>query len=372
VAVYAPRAPLAPGRIVCSGYAESTSPIAADAARLAQEVGNPVMVGRQTGDGDLFEWSRQGVCLEIIDPNRPAFPVVAAVPHVWVRPRQTVYDLEPDDAQLGRWAEEGKVLATLIWHSGEVAHNEAMLNLVELASWSGVKMGIGVHAQRYETCPQLWELIAVPREKGGVMGLIEPVLHSGGLGVLAECNCPPEALGRHCRQALERIGRLAGPAGTPRGYYAFMDSDLPTLTAVNPRLYDAVEAAGLEYVISSALPGRNRIVHQTPRCVVVNQSCRVIHGASPFVRLSTSDDLNTSGHTHPGWLIGTLDAPVVAFAPYIWRHGWKLMEIIERLTRWPQYVNVTPRTVSRYARLLVDRGLVPAGGETPASKDRTQ
>jgi hypothetical protein len=297
--------------------------------------------------------------MDIRDPSRPPFPIVAAVTHEWDSAAEAWPDTEPDDAQLARWADEGKVLATLIWHSGEVAHNEAMLNLVELASRTGVKMGVGVHAQRYETCPQLWELIDVPRERGGVKGLIEPVLHSGGLGVLAECNCPLEMLKRHCQQAMNRIRWIAGDAGAPRGYYAFMDSDLATLSTVRPALYEAIESAGLEYVISSAFPGRNRIVHRTPRCVVVNQSCRVVHGASPFVRITTADDLNTSGHTHPGWLIGTLDAPVVAFAPYIWRHGWKLMEIIDRLTGSDQYINVLPRTVARYARLLAERGQVP-------------
>ncbi len=369
VAVFAPRAPLPPEQVHVSAYTEAHSPIARAAGQIASEIGNRVLVGRQTADGELFEWSKQGVCIQIVDPNRPAFPSVAAVHHAWAPSDRTLFDLEPDDAQLRQWMDEGKVLATLIWHSGEVAHNEAMLNLIELAGRTGVKMGIGVHAQRYESCPQLWELINVPRERGGARGLIEPVLHSGGLGVLAECNCPPHALAAHCQEALSRIEKITGRAGRPLGYYAFMDSDLATLTRIDPAIYQAIELAGLEYVISSAMPGRNRIVHRTSGCVVINQSCRVVHGASPFVRITTADDLNTSGHTQPGWLIGTLDAPVVAFMPYIWRHGWKLMQIIERLTRSPQFVNVTPRTIARYARMLADRGIVPIASPNPAPKD---
>lgn len=368
VAVFAPRVPLPPDQVHVSAYTEAHSSIAQAAGQIACEIGNRVLVGRQTGDGDLFEWSKRGVCIQIVDPNRPAFPSVTAAQHPWTATDRTLFDLEPDDAQLRQWMDEGKVLATLIWHSGEVAHNEAILNLIELAARSGVKMGIGVHAQRYESCPQLWELINVQRDKGGAQGLIEPVLHSGGLGVLAECNCPPDALAGHCREALSRIEKIAGRAGRPLGYYAFMDSDLATLTRIDPAIFHAIESAGLEYVISSAMPGRNRIVHRAPGCIVINQSCRVVHGASPFVRITTADDLNTSGHTQPGWLIGTLDAPVVAYMPYIWRHGWKLMQIIERLTRSPQYINVTPRTIARYARMLADRGIVPIASPNPAPR----
>ncbi len=119
---------------------------------------------------------------------------------------KTLFDEEPDDATLEKYAEEGKVLGTLMWHSGEMAHNEAMINLFEVVQFSGIKMGMGVHAARYETAPQLWELINIPRSKGGVKGYIEPVLHSGGMGVLAEINCPPDELKKHCTEALSASG----------------------------------------------------------------------------------------------------------------------------------------------------------------------
>lgn len=359
VAVYAPAAELPAGRVRTSHYAEAASPIADEVAALARTIGNPVITGRQTGDGDLFAWSRQGVCIQIIDPNRPAFPIVEVVSHPWAKPAPpSAADAEPDDAQLARWADEGKIAATLLWHSGEVAHNEAMLALIELAGWTGLKMGVGVHAQRYETCPQLWELLAVPRASGGARGLVEPLLHSGGLGVLAECHCPPAALARHCREAMRRIRAIAGDAA-PRGYYAFMDSDLATLSRRRPGIYRAVEDAGLEYFVSSFQPGRNRIVHRSPRLIALNQSCRVVHAASPFVRITTREDLDTASRTSPGWLVATLDSPVIAFTPYLWRHGSRFMAIFYELTTNPHLVNVTPRTVARYARLLAGRGLVP-------------
>jgi len=357
IAVYSPQAAIKPRETRASCYAESVSPCADFAAELAIELGNPVIHGRQTGDGDIFAWSKHGVGIQIVDPNRPAFPVVSEVPHRWTAPGST--DAEVSDSQLAAWADEGRVLSTLIVHSGEVAHNEAMLALVEMVGWNHLKMGIGVHAQRYETCPQLWELIAVGVDRGGAAGLVEPLLHSGGQGVLAEWECPPRMLATHCHRALKRIEAIAGRSNLPKGYYAFMDSNFDRLDRIKPALFSAIASEGMEYIISSALPGRNRVLWENAGCLAINQTPRVVYGSSPFVRAATADDIeNTTGAAGAGWLVATLDAPVVAFAPYIWREGNKIMEMAEELRRHGR-INVLPSTISRYARLLRKRGIIP-------------
>jgi len=359
IAVWAPVQRIADRDVEVSAYTEQTSPVADAAAELAEQVANRVLVGRQTGDGDIFAWSKRGVCIQIIDPNRPAFPAVAEAPHRWAADDDGTAD-EPTDEQLRQWIKDRRLLASLMWHSGEVAHNEAMLALFDLACWTGVKMGVAVHAQRYETCPQLWELLATPRHAGGVAGLIEPVLHAGGLGVLAECHCPADVLREHCTTALDRICTIAGDAGTPAGYYAFMDVDRRTLRHIRPQLYNAIEQAGLRYVVSSAEPGRNRAVHCTDGCIVINQSPRVVCPASPFVRMTTMEDvIYNTPQLRPGWFIGTLDAPVIAFNPYIWRDGGRFMRLIDWLTKSDEVTNVTPRVIARYARLLTETGRIP-------------
>jgi len=360
IPLYAPKVRLSPAEVVVTAYTEEKSSLADTVNRLAAEIGNHVIVGRQTGDGDLFHWSKGGVCIQIMDPNRPPFPIVETIPHIWTKTGKTFLDAEPDDATLERYAGEGKVLGTLMWHSGEMAHNEAMINLFELVQFSGVKMGIGVHAARYETAPQLWELLNVSKKKGGVKGFIEPVLHSGGMGVLAEVNCPPDALQQHCQQAMSRIRALAGDEATPRGYYAFMDSDYKTLSNVNPAIYDAIRANGLEYVVSSVTPGRNRVVYKAGDFRVINQSCRSVAAASPFVRISTVEDLKESNGGRPGWMIGTLDGPVEAFNQYIWRHGHRFMDMVDHLTKNERIVNVLPHTIVRYARILEKKGYIAA------------
>ena len=138
-----------------------------------------------------------------------------------------------------------------------------------------------------------------------------------------------------------------------------MDARLSDLAFTRHDVFAAVADAGLEYTVSCASPGRNRIVWQRGDFLAINQSCRVVHGASPFVRITGVEDLATSGHTRPGWLIGTLDAPVVAFAPYIWRHGPRFLALADFLLKNDAIVNVTPRVVARYARLLCAEGYVP-------------
>ena len=358
VAVFAPIAPKPLREVSSHPYLEFASAIADETAQLAVELGNRVIVGRQTGDADLFVWSRRGVCIRIIDPNRPAFPVVSTVPHVWTQPQSRAEELEPTDEELRRYAREGKRLTTLIVHSGEMAHNEAMLNFCELASWSGLKMGLSVHDARYDSCPQLWELLATPRERGGVRGLIEPILHAGGRGVLAECNCPPEWLTEHCRAALAHIRSIAGDAGTPRGYYAFCDTDLETVTDVRPDLFAAVAAAGLDYFISSARPGRNRLLQRPGPIAVLNQTCRTFCSGSPFIRINGIEGLGYAAGINPGWTIASLDAPVVAFMPNIWRYGARYMQLFDAVMGAGN-VNVTPHTIARYARILDEMGLLP-------------
>ncbi len=366
VALYAPAVHPAPKEIKVSSYIEGHSAAAEDTARLAREIGNPVLCGRQTLDGDILLWSRSGLCIQIVDPNRPAFPVIDEFPQVWTRTKDEDRDFFEDsisDATLRQWAHEGKRLTTLLWHSGEIAHNEAMINLLECAAINKVKMGIGVHAQRYETCPQLWELIRIPERLGGSMEFIEPLLYSGGLGIAAEINLPPESLGGLIREAKERIRRIAGDDAVPRGHYCFLDSDTETHLKYRSEIWDAIAEAGMRYNISACSPGRNRILAEKNGCLVLNQSCRVLESSSPFVRITTAEDVRQrSCPIYPGWMIATLDAPVIAFNPYIWRQGHRFMELLNTIKTGGNQINVKPSTIARYARILQEEGFLPPAG----------
>lgn len=361
IAVYEECAARSPGEYVFNEYTEAATGIAPEVRRLCRELDNRVIVGRQTGDGDLFEWSRDGICIKIMDPNRPAFPLVETIPQIWVRQEGDIYEEEPNDDQLHQYAKEGKLLATILFHSGEMAHNEAMLNLVEYSSVTRLKIGIGVHASRYETCPQMWELIGIPHSRGGAKGLVEPVLHCGGMGILAEITCPPEYLYAHCMEAMKRIRNIAGDNAVPRGYYAFADTDLQTAYTVKEEIYKAVQAVGLEYFISTVQPGRNLIIYESDAMTAINQTPKTLCFGSPFARLSSVEELiHNLPHIRPGFMIATMDSPVVSFNPYIWKKGTDFVKIADYLQHSDDVINVLPRTVARYAKILREMGLIPS------------
>lgn len=356
VPVYAECKWLAQSDLIFSGYAESTSPLAGYASRLACELGDRVILGRQTSDGDIFRWSLDGCCIQIVDPYRPTFPCVELFPQKWAHDEKPADD-DPSDEQLREWAKKGMILTTLLWHSGEIAHNEAMLNVIEYAQFHRFKMGIAVHAQRYETCPQLWELLRVPVDRGGAAELIEPVLHAAALGVAAEAKFPPELFTKNLKEAKDRIAAIAGKGNVPTGFYAFMDSDLRTCTQPNPSIWKAAADAGLDYFISSCSPGRPRILSDDG-IMVINQTYRVVEGSSPFVRLTEAVDLQRGpGVSGPGWRIGVLDAPVVAFMPYIWEKGNRFMALTEELKTHGWFINVKPRVIARYAKIIAELGI---------------
>jgi hypothetical protein len=185
----------------------------------------------------------------------------------------------------------------------------------------------------------------------------EPLLHSGGLGIMAEYDCPPDELYRHCRTALAGIEHIAGKDNLPKGYYFFCDTDLDTLSSVRPGLYDAVERAGLTYAVSSVKPGRNRLMGSG--IPVLNQTSRTQCQGSPFVRITTVEDVNQSGYAGaPGWFIGVLDSPVISFLPYIWRKGSRFMALVDEVLKG-RMTNVLPGTVARYAAILEKMGYLP-------------
>lgn len=356
VAVWGPCQGMPASAVRVSAYVEAVSSANAVAGELAERLGIPAILGRQTCDGDLFAWSRRGIAMEITDPGRPPLPIVDALPHPW-RDGAAASPDTPDDAELERWADEQRVLSCVLVHSGEIAHNEAMLNLCELAERFGVRMGIAACVGRYRTCPQQWELIATARDRGGFAGLAEPVLYGNGWGVMAESLCPPHLLTDRIRSAVDEIRRIAGPGATPRGHYSFHDADLLDLGLPPAGLHHALAEAGMAFDIGISRPGRARVLHRQPGFLALNQTCRTIHSGSPYVRIQDPEDLGTHSGPAPGWMMCALDAPVVAFQPAIWERGTRIAELFRRIGGWG--TPALPSTIARYAAILARRGLVP-------------
>ena len=59
----------------------------------------------------------------------------------------------PDDATLNQWADEGKVLAALVLHAGDVRHADIIPRIFDLVAMTGLKIGAGITARLVHACP---------------------------------------------------------------------------------------------------------------------------------------------------------------------------------------------------------------------------
>lgn len=130
---------------------------------LALQKGQSVVYGRYAGgalrgainDTDLFSLFRAGVAFEVTEPGRPSLTISSHDPRPIPQPALSPFDAEPTDDQLKDWARAGKILVSLLIHSGELSHNDAIVNMLDLSATTGVKAGIGVHLARYTFDPQI-------------------------------------------------------------------------------------------------------------------------------------------------------------------------------------------------------------------------
>ena len=184
------------------------------------------MFGRQWDDHDFFELARAGHGLQVVDPG-PPFDATAAAPVPLPKPTEREAEPEPDDAQLERWASEGRVLVTLMLWSGMVRELDCIPRLIDLAAVTDLRAGLVVTAETFEHAgDEALELLALPRARGGVLGRLEPLLGSTGRGVAAEAYLGAARLGEHLRGSLRAVARLVPAALRPRGWWPLLDAPL--------------------------------------------------------------------------------------------------------------------------------------------------
>lgn len=197
---------------------EAAKEIVADAAE-------PVF-GRQWDDRDFFELARAGHGLQVLDPG-PPFDAAGDHPVPLPEPHEQEVEPEPDDAQLERWASEGRVLVTLLLWSGMLRELDCIPRLLDLAATIDLSAGLVVTAETFgHGAGEAIRLLAVPPARGGVLGRIEPVLGSTGRGVAAEAYLGAGRLAEHLREAMSAIEPIVPPALRPRGWWPLLDAPL--------------------------------------------------------------------------------------------------------------------------------------------------
>lgn len=340
------------------------------------------LIAGAVDDRDLFSLFKRNVSFEVIEPGRPVLRALADRRDLSVPvPEGSLFDLEPSDEQLAEWMDAGVHLVSLIFHSGELSHDDGLLNVLDLATLTGVPVGIPVHAQRYRFDPEAVEPMYVPREQRGSFGLAEPILHSSGFGVIAEGLADPETIVRSMARARDEIATIAGPANAPRGVYAYLDASPRDWDSRPLGLWGAIRRAGFEYVLSSVAPGANRILHRDGEFVVLNSSSSNFYPSSPFVRVNgvqqmTHAEREQTTRSHAGWQTAVIDMPIFASGSYLLlgqslpaqhspqnypgAHLGRFFEYILSGGETRRLRAATPHTIARYARLLSDAGIIAA------------
>lgn len=341
--------------------------------------GGPLGVARD--DEELFNLFENDIVFQVIEPGRPALSVFSSHPVALPQPRADPFSLEPSDDQLRTWADKGKILVSLVTHSGELSHDDAVTNTLDLCAATGVRLGIGMQAQRYLFNPSSIESLHVPTEEGGVLGLCEPVLHSGGFGITAEALASPGQLATMMRQARDEIGKVAGERFMPRGVYCYLDAAPRRWRERPEELWRAIASEGFEYVISSVDQGESQILYQDDDFVVLNLCGYSKYPYSPFMRIDRVTqlldmELRLAESPGPAWMIGALDIPLYGYSQYMAlgdpTNGVRLGDFFAYIMNGSRMkglagsgqvskggesgrlVSATPHTIARFAKMIAE------------------
>ncbi len=317
------------------------------------------------GDVGLFPLFKENLSIQVVEPGRPPLTVLMNFASELPQFEASFYDMEPSDDQLKQWIKENKILVSYITHSGEMSHDDAIINFVEQATLKKVKIGMGVHAQRYLNSPWSIEYMQVPMDEGGALGLIEPVLHSSGTGVIAESMADPEKIAAIMTESVDKISKVSGKKFVPKGVYCYLDADPQNWVKKSIELWEAIRRQGFKYVISSVEHGKNKVLYQNDDFIVINQAGSKMYPYSPFIRVKEFWEMeevmkDLESNNKPGWVLGAVDLPLYGYSPYLSEgHKWGYFV---RLNEFFNYVNekqesgkvisVTPHVIARYARMI--------------------
>ena len=214
-------------------YGRPQTDVIERAADIISTGGDPVF-GRQFDDHDFFALGRLGRGLQIVDPD-PPFASAASVHAAMPRASTSPGNLEPSDGTLRAWAQERRVLATLVLWAGMIRELQCIPRILDLVAATGLKCGLVITANTLaQPTASALPLLTVPESRGGVRGQVELVLGSTGRGVCAEAYMPEGELFRLLTNARSELAKALPEDLMPRGWWPLMDAKL--VDAPAPRL----------------------------------------------------------------------------------------------------------------------------------------
>lgn len=355
-------------------------------APLVEKKGQKIVYGRYAGgpicraddDEDLFGLFKKNIAFEVVEPGRPVLRVFSQKEKK-LADIKSPFEQEPSDDKLLQWAQKGKILTTLTFHSGELSHNDSIINVMELSALTNVKIGIPVHVQRYVFDFDYIEPMYTPVKEGGVLGLCEPVLHSGGIGIIAESLADSQKIANMMKEAYESIMKITGKENAPRGIYCYLDAFPDNWNKSSKNLWQKVGEAGFEYIFTSVKPGNSRVLFQDKSVTVLNLQSYNYYPYSPFIRVNSVSQMvemerSNSQNGQPAWLNAVIDTPIFASSSYLLKgksrptadnyslyRGANLGSFFEYIAKGGEthkLISATPHTIYRYAKLLKEKGYI--------------
>ena len=135
---------------------------------------------------------------------------------------------------------------------------------------------------------------------------------------------------------------------------------------IDEQVARSVHGAGFGYMWTKAGFGRPSVLFRRDDFVALSLTAGNWDGWSPFYTLGSARDAKNAERRllrsgQPGWFAGTIDAPLWALSGEILERGSELTEIARMIAAGGesgQLINVTPRVIARYARILDARGLL--------------
>ncbi len=132
---------------------------------------------------------------------------------------------------------------------------------------------------------------------------------------------------------------------------------------VDPQLARTVQEAGFSYMLSKSGFGRPpHTVWSDGDFVAINYTAGQWDGWTPFETVNDVHDLRQAERKllasgQPGWLLGSIDTCLWAFSGELWRRAPGLASIARHVAGGGvsgRLINVTPRVVARYARIIAE------------------
>lgn len=372
--------------------------------------------GRQFDDRDFGALSKLSIHFQLIDVGPPFHTVrVARSSDTSATQRippasadgSRIRQREPNaisDRQLREWAEERRVLASLVYWCGMTREVEAVERVADLVAMTGLKAGIALTATAASHLPVSLPPLLLSCEDAG--GRLEVLLASLGDGIMFECDLGGTELSSRLIRTRRQLESLTGQAVhgwwplldgklrevrrtaklregrvvLPRAFAGRADEDRPAPEArlmsllyrarimqarpaewVRPEppssdLMEAVRSAGFDYVVSkSKLPEHP----SNPVGPTLLPTTAMWGGWTPFRTVATAKDFARLERQVPrhqgGVIVATVDTALWLQSGEAWRRGPQMQRLAQFVAdggRTGGLINVAPEVLARYLAIL--------------------